>query len=242
MSRKHSSNVALAWPELTSTAGDNTVADPSSQRAFGSQDNLAALLAFPSEIPEQPPPTDCQPITIEPAPEASEKQTPTVARGSKRHVLVFVLSAACLAAALLFLDRRADVSSMLEQLETPAVYSGISISLLESIERVDMRAPTMPRPQRRSEIEPQITDEQAVRRMIRSFEEAYQGLGLQNCVVALTGEQATAECRGTLQLAATLENPVPMSSQQQWRFRMRREGQAWKIAEVSRTAVASLPE
>lgn len=80
-------------------------------------------------------------------------------------------------------------------------------------------------------------DEQAVRRKIRAYEEAYQGVGLRNCSVILVGEQATAECHGTLAQAPSPENPAPVPSEYQWVFRLRRDGSAWKIEEISRASV-----
>ena len=206
---------------------------------------MAALLAFPSEIPDEAPQPESQPATIDLASnESPETQTTTAATGSKRQlVTAFLVSASCLAGALLLIDRPVNDTNWLDHLETPAVYSGISYSLYETLERVDVRMPAAPKPKRRAEIQiPTNDDETAVRQKIRSFEGAYHGLGLQQCVIAVAGEQATADCRGTLQPAATVEDPAPASLQQQWLFRMQREGQAWKIAEVSRSPVASLPE
>ncbi len=80
-------------------------------------------------------------------------------------------------------------------------------------------------------------EEQAVRRKIRSYEEAYQGVGLRNCSVIVVGEQATAECRGTLAQAPSPENPAPVPSEYQWVFRLRRDSSAWKIEEISRSSV-----
>jgi hypothetical protein len=158
-------------------------------------------------------------------------------------VVAFIVSASCLVGALLLIDRPVDDTNLLDHLETPAVYSGISYSLYEKLARVDMRMPAAPKSQRRPEI-PVATsdDEQTVRQKIRSFEGAYRGLGLQKCVIAVTGDQATADCRGTLQSSPTAGNPAPTSVQQQWLFRMQRDGRAWKIAEVSRTPLATLPE
>jgi hypothetical protein len=80
-------------------------------------------------------------------------------------------------------------------------------------------------------------EEQAVRRKIRSYEEAYQGVGLRNCSVIVVGEQATAECRGTLAQASSPESPAPVPSEYQWVFRLRRDSSAWKIEEISRSSV-----
>ena len=87
-----------------------------------------------------------------------------------------------------------------------------------------------------SDIEGTAKDEQAVRRKIRSYEEAYQGVELRNCSVIVVGEQATAECRGALAQAPSPENPAPVPSEYQWVFRLRRDGSAWKIEEISRSS------
>ena len=196
-------------------------------------------------MPDEPVISEPQPIAIDVAPaEAPETQTPASGKGSKRRVVVaFFGSMTCLVGALLLVDRPAVEANLLDHLETPAVYTGISYSLFKTLEQVEMRPPAVPKSQRRSET-PVVTtsDEQAVRQRIRSFEGAYPGLGLQNCAIAVAGELATADCRGTVQTAPTVENPAPASLHQQWLFRMQRDGQAWKIAEVSRSPIASLPE
>jgi hypothetical protein len=245
VSPKHSSNVAYAGSQFTAKTGANAIARSSSPRGAATHDSLTALLAFPSEVPDEASPPESEPATIDLAhSESPETQTPTAATGSKRHVVAaFVVSASCLAGALLLIDRPVNDTNWLDHLETPAVYSGLSYSLYEKLERVDVRMPAVPKPKRRAEIAVATNDDEtAVRQKIRSFEGAYRGLGLQNCVIAVTGEQATADCRGTLQPASTVDEPAPASLHQQWLFRMQREGQAWKIAEVSRSPIASLPE
>jgi hypothetical protein len=112
-------------------------------------------------------------------------------------------------------------------------------------------------------------DEQAVGRVIRSYEEAYervdaaaiarlwpavdrtaltqafegvtsQGLGLKNCAIVLTGGQATAQCRGTLKSVAKGGTAVMITSEQEWVFKMRRDSGEWKIEEVSPSQTPSL--
>jgi len=112
-------------------------------------------------------------------------------------------------------------------------------------------------------------DEQAVRRAIRSYEQAYervdaaaiarlwptvdqralsqafdavtsQGIGLEHCAIALNGEQATAQCRGRHKYVGKSNNSVTIASEQQWLFKMRRAAGQWKIEDVSPSQVAAL--
>jgi hypothetical protein len=112
-------------------------------------------------------------------------------------------------------------------------------------------------------------DEEAVRRTIRSYELAYervdavaiaklwptvdrralsqafdavtsQGIGLENCAIALNGEQATAQCRGRHKFVGKANNSVTIASEQQWLFRMRRAGGEWKIEDVSPSQLSAL--
>ena len=78
-------------------------------------------------------------------------------------------------------------------------------------------------------------DEQAVRQKLHSYEE-YQGATFRPCSVVLAGDYATAECRGTMTQPPSPESPTPISTEHQWTFKMRRDGDAWKIDEVSRSS------
>jgi hypothetical protein len=107
-------------------------------------------------------------------------------------------------------------------------------------------------------------EEYAVRRVLHSYEEAYegldvaataavwpsvdrralsrafdtlksQGLDFKNCVISVADSRATANCRGTLQFVRKVGNPAPLTADQQWVFTMRRFGADWQIDEVSAT-------
>jgi hypothetical protein len=104
--------------------------------------------------------------------------------------------------------------------------------------------------------------EEAIRRAVHSYREAYQsldasaaaavwpsvdrraltrvfatlksqGLEFERCAITMSDTQATVSCRGLLQVVPKFGNPVPLTSQQQWVFRMRRIGPDWKIDDVS---------
>lgn len=78
-------------------------------------------------------------------------------------------------------------------------------------------------------------DEQAVRQKLHSYEE-YQGARFRPCSVVLAGDYATAECHGTTTQPPSPESPTAISTEHQWTFKMRRDGDAWKIDEVSRSS------
>jgi hypothetical protein len=111
-------------------------------------------------------------------------------------------------------------------------------------------------------------DEFAVRRALHSYEAAYegldvaaaadiwptvdrralsrafaalksQGLEFKSCAITIQDANATAYCRGTLEYVRKVGNPTPLSAEQQWVFRMRRAGGAWKIDDVSASQSAS---
>jgi hypothetical protein len=83
------------------------------------------------------------------------------------------------------------------------------------------------------------SDEQALRQKLRSYE-SYQGAGFRACSVVVSGEHATAECRGSITQTAGPESPSS-SSEHQWTFKMRRDGETWKIDEVSRSSPMDAP-
>ena len=116
-----------------------------------------------------------------------------------------------------------------------------------------------PRPKGRSAA---AAEENAVRRTLLSYEEAYQGLNVaataavwpsvdrralsrafdtlksqgldfQSCAISVADSRATANCRGTLQFVRKVGNSEPLIADQQWVFKMRRLGADWKIDEVS---------
>ena len=83
------------------------------------------------------------------------------------------------------------------------------------------------------------SDEETVRQKLRSYE-FYQGAGFRACNVVVSGEQATAECRGSMTQTPSPDSPSP-SSEHQWTFKMRRDGATWKIDEVSRSSPMDAP-
>jgi ketosteroid isomerase-like protein len=90
-----------------------------------------------------------------------------------------------------------------------------------------------------SDVHSAASDEQAVRHKLRSYE-SYQGAGFRACSVVVSGELATAECRGSITQTAGPESPSS-SSEHQWTFKMRRDGGTWKIDEVSRSSPMDAP-
>ena len=111
-------------------------------------------------------------------------------------------------------------------------------------------------------------DEFAVRRALHSYEIAYEGLDVaataeiwptvdrralsrafaalksqdlvfKACSITVYDANATAYCRGTLEYVRKVGNPAPLSAEQQWVFKMRRQDGAWKIDDVSASQSAS---
>ncbi len=60
-----------------------------------------------------------------------------------------------------------------------------------------------------------------------------QGLDFRSCSITVSDAHATANCRGTVQFVRKVGNSIPLTSEQQWIFKMRRFGDDWKIDEVS---------
>jgi hypothetical protein len=112
--------------------------------------------------------------------------------------------------------------------------------------------------------------ESAVRRALRSYQDAYdrldvaaaadvwptvdrralsrafdtlksQGLDFQSCTITVSGDRATAQCRGTLRFVPKTGGPLPRIAEQQWVFAMRRVGGNWTIdkAVTSQVPVAA---
>jgi hypothetical protein len=108
--------------------------------------------------------------------------------------------------------------------------------------------------------------EAAVRRALRSYQDAYrrldvaaaadvwptvdrralsrafdtlqsQSLDFQNCTITVSGDRATAQCRGTLRFVLKTGDPLLRVAEQQWVCVMRRVGDNWTIDK----AVTSLP-
>jgi hypothetical protein len=108
---------------------------------------------------------------------------------------------------------------------------------------------------------PAADDEGGVREALRTFRAAYERLdvdgateiwpsvdrralarafdGLQSqsieferCDIAVTGAEATADCRGRIAVIRKVGNPVPLTADQRWLFTMRRQGPDWRIAAV----------
>ena len=99
--------------------------------------------------------------------------------------------------------------------------------------------PAAPATVQASEGHTAVGDEQAVRQKLRSYE-SYQGAGFRGCSVVVSGQQATAECRGTLTQPPGPDSPSS-TSEHQWTFKMRRDGGTWKIDEVSRSSPMDAP-
>lgn len=101
-----------------------------------------------------------------------------------------------------------------------------------------------------------------MRRLLRSYEEAYedlnvvataavwpsvdrrtlarafamlksQGLEFESCAITVRDGRATAFCHGTLQFVRRVGNPVTLTADQEWVFRLQRVGTEWKIEEMS---------
>ena len=70
--------------------------------------------------------------------------------------------------------------------------------------------------------------------LARAFAELkFQGLEFHSCAIAVNGSQATADCRGTLQIMRHVGNSAPITAEQQWLFTMRRLAGRWVIRDVS---------
>jgi hypothetical protein len=148
-----------------------------------------------------------------------------------------------------------------ESLEPRAASTGTSAPEPQEISLVPEALTTLPG----AEIP---DDEEAVRRAIRSYEQAYervdaaaiaklwptvdqralsrafdtvtsQGIGLESCAIALNGEQATAQCRGRHKFVGKANNSVTIASEQQWLFKMRRAGGEWRIEDVSPSQISA---
>jgi hypothetical protein len=90
-----------------------------------------------------------------------------------------------------------------------------------------------------SDVQSAASDEQAVRQKLRAYE-SYQGAGFRACSVVVSAEHATAECHGSITQTAGPDSPSS-SSEHQWTFKMRRDGETWKIDEVSRSSPMDAP-
>ena len=60
-----------------------------------------------------------------------------------------------------------------------------------------------------------------------------QGLEFETCAITVRDVNATVYCRGTLEYVRKVGNPTPLTAEQQWTFKMRRAGGAWKIDDVN---------
>jgi hypothetical protein len=60
-----------------------------------------------------------------------------------------------------------------------------------------------------------------------------QGLDFRTCSITVNETRAVAHCRGTVQFVRKVGNPLPLTSEQVWIFKMRRSGADWKIDQVS---------
>ena len=67
-----------------------------------------------------------------------------------------------------------------------------------------------------------------------------QGLDFRTCSITVNDSRAVAECRGTLQFVRKVGNSIPLTSEQQWIFKMRRFGADWKIDAVSASPASTV--
>jgi len=69
------------------------------------------------------------------------------------------------------------------------------------------------------------------RALARAFESLRsQELSLQDCEIDVHGPTANASCRGQAQYVGKVGSGEPRIEPRTWRFELRREGEAWKIA------------
>jgi hypothetical protein len=69
------------------------------------------------------------------------------------------------------------------------------------------------------------------RALARAFENLRsQQLSLQDCEIDVRGATANASCRGQAQYVGKVGGGEPRIEPRTWRFELRREGEAWKIA------------
>jgi hypothetical protein len=69
------------------------------------------------------------------------------------------------------------------------------------------------------------------RALARAFESLRsQQLSLQECEIDVHGATANASCRGQAQYVGKVGSGEPRIEPRTWRFELRREGEAWKIA------------
>ena len=72
-----------------------------------------------------------------------------------------------------------------------------------------------------------------VRPTATSFGASFYFIAPETRAYFLTGSQATADCRGTLQIMRHVGNSAPITAEQQWLFTMRRLAGRWVIRDVS---------
>jgi len=66
-----------------------------------------------------------------------------------------------------------------------------------------------------------------------------QGLAFESCEVRVAASSATARCRGTVEYVRKVGSPAPQFGHQEWVFKMRKLGSAWKIDEVMASQVSA---
>jgi hypothetical protein len=72
------------------------------------------------------------------------------------------------------------------------------------------------------------------RALARAFETLkFQGVTFTNCAITVADANATARCRGTLEIIRKVGNSMPLTANQEWLFKMRRFGAEWKIDDVA---------
>jgi hypothetical protein len=72
------------------------------------------------------------------------------------------------------------------------------------------------------------------RRLARAFDLLHrQDLTLANCTFAVSGDDATAQCKGSLQYVRRIGKATPQVEQHTWRIDLTRAGEAWRIERVA---------
>jgi hypothetical protein len=170
----------------------------------------------PSETvgsPQREPPLPAPPV-LAGAPQMAEWSAPVVseARHAPSHSEEVVVTAAESAEAAAEAERAAAVVSVRETLR----------AYQDAYERMDVAAA--------ADVWPSVDR----RTLSRAFDALRsQGLVFDSCAVSVTGAQATAHCRGALEIVRKVGSALPMIIEQEWVFTMQHIGAEWKIETVS---------
>jgi hypothetical protein len=72
------------------------------------------------------------------------------------------------------------------------------------------------------------------RALTRAFDQLHeQDITLRNCTFAVSENDATAQCKGSLRYVRRIGNPTPQVEQHTWRIDFTRAGQTWQIVRVA---------